>query len=72
MTTLLMGALSEIFLDMGADYSDGIRLRGRNYRLHISPRSSRSALRISVESPDAEFARRLAFSARELAEAFDL
>lgn len=68
----LMGALSEVFLDMGADYSDGIRLSGRNYRLHIAPRSSRSALGISVESPDAEFARRLAFSARELAEAFDL
>lgn len=68
----LMGALSEVFLDMGADYSDGIRLKGRNYRLHISPRSSRSAVRISVESPDAEFARRLAFSARDLARAFDL
>lgn len=68
----LMGALSEVFLDMGADYSDGIRLRGENYRMHISPRVSRSAVRISVESPDAEFARRLAFSTRELAEAFDL
>lgn len=68
----LMGALSQVFLDMGADYSDGIRLKGRNYRLHIAPRASRSAVRISVEAQDAEFARRLAFSARELAEAFDL
>lgn len=68
----LMGALSGAFLELGADFSDGIRLHGRNYRLHIAPRSSRSAVRISVESPDAEFARRLAFSARELAEAFDL
>ena len=24
-------------LDMGADYTDGIRLNGRGYRLHISP-----------------------------------
>lgn len=68
----LMGALSEVFLDMGADYSDGIRLRGKNYSLRIAPRSSRSAVRISVESADAEFARRLAFSARELAESFGL
>lgn len=68
----LMGALSEVFLDMGADFSDGIRLKGQSYRLHIAPRVSRSAVRISVDAPDAEFARRLAFSARELAEAFDL
>lgn len=68
----LMGALSRSLMDMGADYSDGIRLRGRGYRLHISPLASRSAVRIAVEAEDAEFARRLAFSAKELAEAFDL
>lgn len=68
----LMGALSQAFLELDADYSDGIRVTGRNYRMHIAPLASRSAVRIAVNSPDAEFARRLAFSARELAEAFGL
>ena len=62
----LMGALSEAMLDMGADYSDGIRLTGRGYTLHISPLSSRSAVRVAVSSPDSEFARSLALSAKEL------
>jgi len=68
----LMSALSQAFLEMDADYSDGIRVSGQGYRMHIAPLVSRSAVRISVESPDAEFARRLAFSAKELAEAFGL
>lgn len=68
----LMGALSQALLDMGADYSDGIHLEGRGYILHIAPVAERSALRIAVDSPDAEFAARLAFSAKELAEAFGL
>ncbi len=68
----LMGALSQAMLDLGADYSDGIRLRGRRYELHIAPLSRRSAIRIAVSSQDAEFARELALSAKELAEALDL
>ena len=68
----LMGALSEALLDMGADYSDGIRLRGGAFDLHIAPLSASSAIRISVSSEDAEFARELAASAKELAEAYDL
>ena len=67
-----MGALSEALLDMGADYSDGIRLRGGAFDLHIAPLSASSAIRISVSSEDAEFARELAASAKELAEAYDL
>ena len=68
----LMGALSELMLDMGADYSDGIRLRRPRFDLHISPLSESSAIRIAVSSPDAEFAQELALSAKELAEALDL
>ena len=67
----LMGALSEAMLDMGADYSDGIRLRGRRFDLHISPLARRSAIRIAVSSQDAEFAKELALSAKELAQALD-
>ena len=68
----LMTALSQAFLELDADYSDGIRVTGHNYRMHIAPLVSRSAVRISVDSPDAEFARRLAISAKELAEALNL
>ena len=64
----LMGTLSELMLDMGAEYDDGIRLRGRDYELHISPSAVRSAVRIAVKSPDAELARALCLSAREVAE----
>ena len=67
----LMGKLSEWMLELPADYSDGIRLEDPRYRLHITPLASRSALRISVRSEDAEFARRLAFSARDLAAALE-
>ena len=58
-------------MDMGADYSDGLRLHGKGYELRISPLASRSALRISVQSEDAEFARELALSVRNLARALD-
>ena len=68
----LMGVLSEVLMDMGADYSDGLQLKGRRFHLRISPLSSRSALRISVDSQDAEFAKELALSAKDLAEALDL
>jgi len=67
----LMGALSELMLEMHADYSDGIRLEGDRYRLHIAPLPQRSAIRIAVDSEDAEFARALALSAKELAEALE-
>lgn len=67
----LMGSLSELLMDMGADYSDGLQLDSPRFHLRISPLASRSALRISVSSQDAEFARELAISARELARALE-
>ena len=68
----LMGALSELLLDMGASFDDGLRLEGKGYRLHISPSAKSSALRIAVQSEDVEFARALCLSAKELAEALQL
>ena len=68
----LMGALSEAMLDMGADYSDGIRLAGRGYSLHIAPLAAREAVRVSVRSADAEFARSLALSAKEVIDALGM
>lgn len=67
----LMGRLSRWMLELPADYADGIRLHDPRYELHICPESDKSALRIAVNAADAEFARRLAFSARELAEALE-
>lgn len=68
----LMAALSDIVLDMDPDYSDGIRISNGRYRLHIAPLSKRSAVRLSVQSADTEFARSLAFTTKELIEALDL
>ena len=62
----LMGTLSELMLDLGAEYGDGIRLRGKNYELHISPSAVRSAVRIAVKSPDAELAKALCLSAKDV------
>ena len=67
----LMGALSACMLEMDADYSDGIRLQGSRYRMHIAPLAQRSAIRIDVQSEDAEFARQLAISARDLIRALE-
>ena len=67
----LMGTLSEELLELGPDYGDGLRLFGENYRLHIAPLPEISALRVCVQSPDAEFAKNLAFSARDLIAALE-
>ncbi len=67
----LMGALSAWMLEMPTDYSDGIRLHDPRFELHIAPSVQKSALRIAVNAEDAEFARRLAFSARDLAAALE-
>lgn len=64
-----MGALSEQLMELGADYADGLRLAGERFRLHISPLPREAALRVCVQSEDAELARELAFSAREAIEA---
>ena len=68
----LMGTLAELMMDMGADYSDGIRLHGKDYEMHISPSAVRSAIRIAVDSRDAEFAKELALSAKDLVQALDM
>lgn len=68
----LMGTLAELMMDMGADYSDGIQLHGHGYDMRISPSAVRSAIRIAVNAEDAEFAKELALSAKELVQALDL
>ena len=67
-----MGALSELMLELDADYSDGIRLSAPRGRVHIYPRAGRSAVAVAVDSPDAEFADALALSAGEIIRALNL
>ena len=67
----LMGTLSELMLELGADYDDGIRLRGEDYALHIAPLAGREAVRIAVQAEDTEFAQELCLSARRIAEAIE-
>ncbi len=55
----LMGALSELMLDMGADYSDGLRLRTGAIRCTSAPVPGRSAVRIGVRADDAGLQRSL-------------
>ena len=68
----LMGTLSELMLDMGASFDDGIRLKGPDYELHISPSAVRSAVRIAVRAEDAELARALCLSAKNVAEKLNM
>ena len=67
-----MGALSPLMLEMGADYSDGIRFPLAAGSVHIFPRGEKSALAVAVDAPDAEFAASLALSAGEIIKALDL
>ena len=67
-----MGALSSLMLEMGADYSDGIRFPLAAGGVHIFPRGERSAVAVAVDAPDAEFASSLALSAGEIIKALDL
>lgn len=68
----LMGALSELMLELDADYKDGIRLTRDNFSLHIAPLAEASAVRVAVRAQDTEFARALAFSAKDIIEALAL
>ena len=65
----LMGSLSELFLDMGADFSGGLYLKAEDYEISISPCAAQSALRIRASASDAETAKELSLSVRHLLEA---
>lgn len=64
----LMDRLSAELMELGADYSQGIAISGGRLRLSIRPAADISALRLSVHSADAEFARDMLARAREAIE----
>lgn len=68
----LMSALSQITMDLGADFRNGIEISKPLYTLHISPLIRNSAVRLSVQSEDVEFAKSLAYTTEELIKALNL
>lgn len=67
----LMAELSGFFLDMGADFSDGLSLPFDGGSLRICACPDAAALRVAVTADDAEFARELSVSARRLLQAME-
>ena len=67
-----MAALSSLMLEMGADYSDGIRFPLAAGGVHIFPRAGKSAVAVAVNASDTEFAASLALDAGEIIKALDL
>ena len=59
-------------LEMGADYSDGIRFPLAAGGVHIFPRAGKSAVAVAVNASDTEFAASLALDAGEIIKALDL
>ena len=68
----LMGTLSELFLPLGADFSDGIGLDCERFSLRIRPSATADAVCVDVRSPDAEFAKELTLSAKAVIDALNL
>ena len=67
----LMRIISGELMELGADYSNGISLKGRNFEMHIRPSAELSALKIAVRSHDSEFAREILSSAVTAVEALE-
>ena len=67
----LMSTVSRTFMDMGADFSDGFRLKGDGYELKIQASPDTEALRILASANNAEQSKELAFSAASLLEALE-
>ena len=71
----LMSSVSKTFMDMGADFTDGFRIKGDDYELKIEPSPDIAALRIFAAANTAEQSKELAFSAasfvRELEKRLD-
>ena len=59
----LMSEVSRVFMGMGADFTDGFRLRGDGYELRIAANPDIAALKIIASAHTSEQSRELAFSA---------
>lgn len=68
----LMGELSARLMDMEADFSHGLTLRGKDFSVNFSPSPLASAVRICAAAEKAETAKELAISAQDMLKALDL
>ena len=68
----LMGELSARLMDLGADYTHGLTVRGRDFSVNFSPSPSASAVRVCAAAERAETAKELAVSAEDLIKALNL
>ena len=55
----IMGLLSAELMDLGADYTEGIRLHMPRFEISIAPVARLSALRLAVKGDELEAARML-------------
>lgn len=67
----LMAELSEAFLDMGAELSDGLHLHFDEGEIKICACPDMAALRVAVNAADAETAQELSLSAQKLLETLE-
>lgn len=67
----LMRAVSECMMEFGADYSDGLTLRGAHCGLRVFPSAEESAVMVEAASDNAEFSAELAFTMEKLAAALE-
>ena len=66
-----MRIFSEELMELGAEYDEGIVLRGRGFEMRIRPSAELSALSLAVRCRDAEFAGELLASAGKVIEALE-
>lgn len=59
----LMDSVSAVFMDMGADFDNGIHLKGTDFELSVYPLPHTAALCIRSNAQDAELAKELSSSA---------
>ncbi len=52
----LMRAASEAFLELGADFTDGLHFRDGSWDVRVRPEAEQSSLRVETDQPEAETA----------------
>jgi mannose-1-phosphate guanylyltransferase/phosphomannomutase len=67
----LMRAVSECMMAFGAEFSDGVLLRGGHCGLRVFPAAESSAVTVEAASGDAEFSKELALTMGNLAESLE-
>ena len=68
----LMGELSSRLMDMEADYTHGLTVRGKDFSVNFSPSPVSCAVRVCAAAERSETAKELAVSAGDMIKALDL